>query len=68
MVLKIIIEPGEDGGLVAHVPALKGCWSQGKSRDETLQSIREAIVGWLEVEQDKIETQGGPTDVELLTV
>ncbi len=41
--LKVVIEPGEDGYYVAHCPALKSCWSQGKTREEALQNIREAI-------------------------
>lgn len=43
MNIKIVIEPGEDGYIVAHVPALKSCWSQGKTREEALGNIREAI-------------------------
>jgi predicted RNase H-like HicB family nuclease len=43
MNLKIVIEPGEDGYLVAHCPSLKSCWSQGKTREEALMNIREAI-------------------------
>ena len=68
MRLKVIIEPGEDRGFVAHVPALRGCWSQGDTRDEALANVREAIEGWLEVEQDKAEQGGGPKDVELVNV
>lgn len=68
MTLKVIIEPGEDGGFIAHAPALKGCWSQGKTRPETLANIREAIEAWLEAEQDKSESPTGPSDVELVTV
>lgn len=69
MVLKVIIEPGEDRGFVAHVPALRGCWSQGASRDEALANIREAIEGWIEAEQDKVDRTPSTTrDVELLTV
>jgi predicted RNase H-like HicB family nuclease len=41
--LKIVIEPGEDGYFVAHCPALKSCWSQGKTREEALKNVREAI-------------------------
>jgi predicted RNase H-like HicB family nuclease len=41
--LKIVIEPGEDGYFVAHCPALKSCWSQGKTREEALQNVRKAI-------------------------
>ena len=48
MNVKVIIERGEDGYFVAHVPALKSCWSQGKTRDEALQNIREAIDLYLE--------------------
>jgi predicted RNase H-like HicB family nuclease len=53
MTLKVVIEPGEDSGFVAHVPALRGCWSQGDTRENALANIREAIEVWLEVEQDK---------------
>jgi predicted RNase H-like HicB family nuclease len=68
MTLKIIIEPGEDRGFVAHAPALRGCWSQGATREEALGTIREAIEAWLEAEQDKVEKPNGPADVELITV
>jgi len=57
MTLKIIIEPGEDFGFVAHVPTLLGCHTQGKTREEALANAREAIALWLEVEQDKVEGQ-----------
>ncbi len=50
MNIKVIIEPGEDGYYVAHVPSLKSCWSQGKTREEALQNIREAIDLYLEPE------------------
>ena len=46
--LKIVIEPGADGYFVAHCPALKSCWSQGKTREEALQNVREAIDLYLE--------------------
>ena len=48
MNIKVIVEPGEDGYFVAHVPSLKSCWSQGKTREEALQNIREAIDLYLE--------------------
>jgi len=50
MNIKAIVEPGEDGYFVAHVPSLKSCWSQGKTREEALQNIREAIDLYLEPE------------------
>ena len=48
MNLKVLIEIGEDGYFVARVPSLRGCWSQGKTRDEALENIREAIELYLE--------------------
>ena len=68
MVLKVIIQPGEDSGFIAHVPALRGCWSQGQTRDEALANTREAIAAWLETEQDKFETDASPSEVEIVTV
>lgn len=53
MILKVILEPGEDGWIVAECPALPGCVSQGKTEDEAIASIREAIDLWLETELDK---------------
>jgi predicted RNase H-like HicB family nuclease len=52
MNIKVIVEQGEDGYFVAHVPALKSCWSQGKTREEALANIREAIDLYLEREAD----------------
>lgn len=54
MNIQIILELGEDGYFVAHVPTLKGCWSQGKTKDEALANIREAIDLYLEPEVLKL--------------
>jgi len=43
--LHISIEQDEDGFFVAEVPALPGCLSQGKTREEALANIREAVEG-----------------------
>ena len=54
MKLKIILEPSEEGGYTAIVPALPGCISEGDTREEALKNIREAIELYLEpVEDDK---------------
>jgi predicted RNase H-like HicB family nuclease len=44
-----IIYPGEDGWWVAECPSLPGCVSQGKTREEALGNIKEAIDGYIEV-------------------
>ena len=45
---RVTIETDEDGMFVAECPALPGCVSQGKTRDEAMTNIRDAIQGYLE--------------------
>jgi predicted RNase H-like HicB family nuclease len=40
---QVMIYPGEDDYWVAEVPSLPGCISQGKTREEAVTNIREAI-------------------------
>ena len=53
MKLHVIIEKDEAGYFVAEVPALPGCLSQGKTYEEAISNIKEAIEGWLEVMESK---------------
>ena len=48
MKYRVLIEPDEDGVFVAEVPMLPGCISQGRTRAEALENIKEAIVAYLE--------------------
>lgn len=45
---RVLIEQDEDGVYVAEVPALPGCISQGKTRSEAIENVKEAISGYLE--------------------
>jgi predicted RNase H-like HicB family nuclease len=45
---RVTVEPDEDGVFVAECPALPGCVSQGKTRDEAMANIRDAIQGYLQ--------------------
>ena len=65
MELKVILERGEDGYFVAHCPSLKSCWSQGKSRDEALSNIREAIELYLEPDPEELQEGENREVVEL---
>ena len=56
MKFRVTISPDEDGVFVAECPALPGCVSQGKSRDEAMANIREAIQGYL----DSLKKHGDP--------
>jgi antitoxin HicB len=44
---RVTIESDEDG-FVAECPALPGCISEGKTRDEAMANIRDAIQGHVE--------------------
>jgi predicted RNase H-like HicB family nuclease len=48
MNVKVVVERGEDGYYVAHCPSLKSCWSQGKTKEEAVGNVREAIALYLE--------------------
>ncbi len=48
MEYKIILEPDpEDGGYLVHCPALPGCYSQGDTKEEAIENIREAIEAYI---------------------
>ena len=52
MKFKVVITyDSEYGGYVVDVPELVGCMSQGKTLDEALRNIKDAIKGWLETEK-----------------
>ncbi len=53
MKLHVKIEQDEAGYYVAEVPALPGCVSQGKTQQEAIANIKEAIEGWFEVMESK---------------
>jgi antitoxin HicB len=47
MKFAITLEQDEDGYIVASVPALPGCYSQGKNEEEAIANIKEAIRGYI---------------------
>ncbi len=48
----VIVERDEDGFYIGEVPQLRACYSQGKTLDELMHNIREAIALCLEDDQD----------------
>jgi len=62
MILKIVLEPSDEGGFTIYVPSLPGCISEGETREEALENIREAIELYLEPVEDDLlqfESTGG---------
>lgn len=47
----VITYDSEYEGYIVDVPALVGCMSQGKTIDEALNNIKDAIKGWLQAEE-----------------
>jgi predicted RNase H-like HicB family nuclease len=57
----VVLRTGMDGWIVAECPIIPGCISQGRTRDEALENIREAI-------ELCLETDGAPPSYELAQV
>lgn len=49
MKLTVTLTPGEDGNWISECPSIPGCISQGDSREQALENIRDAIESCLEV-------------------
>jgi predicted RNase H-like HicB family nuclease len=61
---QVIVHRDEDGYWIVECPSLKGCVSQGKTKEEALINIKEAIAGYiaalaedgLPIPEDTLET------------
>lgn len=50
MKLKIVLEKGMDGYITAYCPSLKGCITQGRTEEEAIENLKEAIELYLEAD------------------
>ena len=57
---QVVLYAGEDGYWVVECPSLPGCISQGKSKEEAIENIKEAIRGYV----GAFESDGIPAPVE----
>jgi predicted RNase H-like HicB family nuclease len=53
MRLPVIITRGEDGYFIAEIPIIPGCISQGNTKQEVLENIKEAAELCLESMQEE---------------
>ena len=66
---QVIIYPGEDGFWVAECPSLPGCVSQGKTREEAVVNIKEAIQAYIHaLEEDNLPVPEDHFDAMLLAL
>lgn len=56
MKYRVLLQEDEDGAWVAEVPSLPGCVSQGRTREEAVANVREAMAAYLE----SLEEHGDP--------
>ncbi|MCK4659119.1 MAG: type II toxin-antitoxin system HicB family antitoxin [Phycisphaerae bacterium] len=62
----VILERDPAGVLVAHVPALRGCVSQGRNKHEALKNVKEAIALYIETLIEHGQTVPTETDCEVV--
>ena len=53
MIFNVTIERDEDGVWIVECPSIPGCVSQGETKDEALENIKDAIKVCLEVRAEK---------------
>ena len=64
----IILENDEDGFIVASCPTLHGCHSQGRTKEEAIANIREAIRGYIASMREHGEPLPAITEVQEVEV
>lgn len=53
---QVIVYPVEDGFWVAECPSLPGCVTQGRTREDAITDVREAIQGYIAaLEEDGLD-------------
>ncbi len=66
---RVILFRGEDGYWVIECPSLPGCISQGKTREEAVSNIKEAIRGYVRaLEDDHLHVPPEDSEAEVLKV
>lgn len=66
---QVVIYRGEDSYWVAECPSLPGCISQGKTKEEAIANIREAIEGYvLSLQADNLPVPPEHFDTMLVAV
>ncbi len=68
MLFRILIEQDEDGVFVVECPTLPGCISQGKTRNEAIDNIQDAIKGYIESLKKQNEPIPPPISEEIIEV
>ncbi|HWQ18635.1 MAG TPA: type II toxin-antitoxin system HicB family antitoxin [Methanotrichaceae archaeon] len=68
MRFKVLISEGEDGWFVVECPSIPGCVTQGKTAEEALENIKDAIQGCLDVLSERTKAKGHEKVVEVVAL
>lgn len=64
----VVIETDEDGVFIVSCPALPGCHSQGDTREEAIENIKDAIALHIEARRELGEPIPAEVAVERVAV
>ncbi len=66
---QVVVYRGEDEYWIAECPSLPGCVSQGRSKEEAIDNIKEAIKGYVAaLEEDNLPVPEEKFDALLVAV
>ena len=68
MKYRVLVGQDEDGMYVTEAPSLPGCISQGRTRAEALENIKEAMAAYLESLEEHNEPIPPPISEEVIEV
>ncbi len=68
MKFKVVLEEAEEGGYVVYVPALPGCVSQGETKEEAIENVKEAIEVYLDIDDAEIEAEIKGKNAEIIEI
>ena len=64
MKVEVRLYQDEDSVWIAEVPSIPGCGSDGKTREEAIENVKDAVQACIEVRKEL----GLPTVVEIVTI
>jgi len=66
---QIILYTGEDGYWVVECPSLPGCVSQGKTKQQAIENMKEAINGYVAaLKEDKLPVPDDKFEAMIIAV
>jgi predicted RNase H-like HicB family nuclease len=65
----VLLYTDEDDNWIAEVPSLPGCHSDGRTREEAIERVKEAITVYIDaLEEDNLHVPEEFNNTELITI